>query len=43
MGGTINSYKILIKKRKVKRPLGNPREEWENNIKMYVRELGCRV
>ena len=24
-----------------KRPLGRPRRRWEDNIKMYLREVGC--
>jgi len=24
-----------------KRPLGRPRSRWENNIKMYLQEVGC--
>ena len=24
-----------------KRPLGRPRHRWEDNIKMYVKEVGC--
>jgi hypothetical protein len=26
-----------------KRPLGGPRCEWEDNIKMDLREIGCGV
>jgi hypothetical protein len=24
-----------------KRPLGRPRHRWEDNIKMYLQEVGC--
>jgi hypothetical protein len=24
-----------------KRPLGRPKHRWENNIKMYLQEVGC--
>jgi len=24
-----------------KRPLGRPRHRWEDNIKMYLQEMGC--
>ena len=27
--------------REGKRPLGRPRRRWEDNIKMYLREVGC--
>jgi hypothetical protein len=26
-----------------KGPLGRPRHRWEDNIKMYLLEVGCRV
>ena len=26
-----------------KRPLGRPRRRWEDNIKMYLQEVGCGV
>ena len=29
-------------KRKGKRPLGRPRRRWEDNIKMDLKEGGCR-
>jgi hypothetical protein len=25
-----------------KRPLGRPKRRWEDNIKMYLQEVGCR-
>jgi hypothetical protein len=24
-----------------KKPLGRPRRRWEDNIKMYIQEVGC--
>jgi hypothetical protein len=35
-----NAYRILVGKPEGKRPLGRPRRRWEDNIKMYVREIG---
>jgi hypothetical protein len=29
-----------VVKREGKRPLGNPRRRWEDNIKMYLQEVG---
>ena len=34
-------YKLLVGKPKGKRPLGRPRNRWEDNIKMDLREVGC--
>jgi hypothetical protein len=33
-------YGVLVGKPEGKRPLGRPRHRWENNIKMYLREIG---
>jgi hypothetical protein len=33
-------YRVLVEKRKGKRPLGRPRNRWGNNIKMYLQEVG---
>ena len=33
--------KVLVGKRKGKRPLGRPRRRWEDNIKMDLQEVGC--
>jgi hypothetical protein len=35
-----NAYRILVGKPEGKRPLGRPRHRWEDNIKMYLREIG---
>ena len=34
-------YRVLVGKSEGKRPLGRPRRRWENNIKMYLQEVGC--
>jgi len=34
MGDMINAYNILVGKPEGERPLGRPRNRWENNIKM---------
>ena len=36
-------YRVLVGKPEGKRPLGRPRCRWEDNIKMYLREMGCGV
>ena len=36
-----NTYRVLVGKSQGKRPLGRPRRRWEDNIKMYLREVGC--
>jgi len=33
--------KVLVRRREGKRPLGRPRRRWEDNIKMYLQEVGC--
>ena len=32
--------KVLVGKPERKRPLGRPRRRWEDNIKMYLEEVG---
>jgi hypothetical protein len=34
-------YRILVGKPEGKRPLGRPRRRWEDNIKIYLQEVGC--
>jgi len=34
-------YRVLVGKPEGKRPLGRPRHRWEDNIKMYLQEVGC--
>jgi len=40
MGG--REYRVLVGKPEGKRPLGRPRRRWKDNIKMDLREVGCR-
>ena len=35
-------YRVLVRKPEGKRPLGRPRRRWEDNIKMYLQEVGWR-
>jgi hypothetical protein len=41
MGDRRGSYRALVGKPEGRRPLGRPRRRWEDNIKMYLREVGC--
>ena len=34
-------YRVLLGKPDGKRPLGRARRRWEDNIKMYLQEVGC--
>jgi hypothetical protein len=34
-------YMVLVEKPEGKKPLGRPRRRWEDNIKIYLQELGC--
>jgi hypothetical protein len=36
-------YRVLVGRPEGKRPLGRPRRRWEDNIKMYLREIGIDV
>jgi len=40
MGDMRNSYKILVGKPKVKRPLGRLIRSWEDNIRTDLKEIG---
>ncbi|KAJ4431719.1 hypothetical protein ANN_20321 [Periplaneta americana] len=40
MGESRNAYTGLVGRVEGKRPLGRPRRRWEDNIKMYLREVG---
>jgi hypothetical protein len=40
MGETRSAYKILVGKPEWKRPLERPRQKWEDNIRMDLREIG---
>ena len=37
------AFKILTGKPKGKRPLGRPRHRWEDNIRVYLEEIGINV
>ena len=34
--------RVVVGKRKGKRPFGRPRRRWKDNIKMDLQEGGCR-
>jgi hypothetical protein len=34
-------YRVLVGKPYGKRPLGRPRRRWEDNIRVYLQEVGC--
>ncbi|KAJ4448615.1 hypothetical protein ANN_00005 [Periplaneta americana] len=40
MGESRNAYRVLVGRPEGKRPLGRRRHRWEDNIKMYLREVG---
>jgi hypothetical protein len=40
MGKKRSSYRILVGKPEGKRPLGIPKSQWQDNIKMDHRDLG---
>jgi hypothetical protein len=41
MGEGRGVYKVLVGKLERKRPLERPRRRWDDNIKMYLQEVGC--
>jgi len=41
MGERRGVYRGLVGKPERKRPLGRPRHRWEDNIKVYLQEMGC--
>jgi len=43
MGERKGAYIVLLTKPGRMRPLGRPRRRWEDNIKMDLQEVGCRV
>ena len=42
MGEGRGIYRVLVGKPEGKRRLGRPRYRWEDNIKMDLKEVGCR-
>jgi len=42
MGESRDVYRVLVGKSEGKRPLGRPRNKWEDNIKMDLQEGVCR-
>jgi hypothetical protein len=36
-------YRVLVETPEGKRPMGRLRSRWEDNIRMDLQELGCRV
>ena len=40
MGKRRVAYRVLVEKLEGKGPLGRPRRRWEDNIKMYLQEMG---
>jgi hypothetical protein len=40
MGEGRGVYRVLVGRPEGKRPLGRPRRGWEDNIKMYLKEIG---
>jgi hypothetical protein len=43
MVAKMNAYRILVGNPKGNRPLGRPRRTREDNIKMYLREIGWGI
>jgi hypothetical protein len=43
MGATTNAYKTRLRKREGKKQFNSPRNIWEDNIKMTLKDLGMRV
>jgi hypothetical protein len=39
MGEGRGVYSVLVGRPEGRRPLGRPRRRWEDNIKMYLREI----
>jgi hypothetical protein len=41
IGEKMNAYRVLVGKLEGKTLLGIPRPKWEDNIIMYLTEIGC--
>jgi hypothetical protein len=35
-------YRVLVEKAEGKKPLGRPRRRWEDNIRIYLQEVGYK-
>jgi len=42
VGEMRNAYKVLVGNPEGKRPLGRPKHRWEYEIRMDIRETGCK-
>jgi hypothetical protein len=40
MGEKSGAYRIFVGRPEGRRPLGRPRHRWEDNINMYLQEVG---
>jgi hypothetical protein len=40
MGEGRGAYRILVRRSEGRRSLGRPRRRWDDNIKMYLQEVG---
>jgi hypothetical protein len=40
MGEKRGAYRILVGRPEGRRPLGRPRRRWEDNIKIYLQDVG---
>jgi hypothetical protein len=40
MGESTCACRVLVGKPEGKKPLGRPKYRWQDNIKMYLREVG---
>jgi hypothetical protein len=43
MGERRGVYRVLVGRPDWKRPLGRPRRRWEDNFRMNLQEVECRV
>jgi hypothetical protein len=43
IGETRSANTVLVGKLEGKRPLGRPRRRWEDNITMYLKEIGWKA
>jgi hypothetical protein len=40
VGDRKGAYRVWVGRSEGKKPLGKPRRRWEDNIKMYLKEVG---